>query len=181
MRATGARALVLLILSLTLVGCSNVGFSPNSKVTTMTAPGIDLSTLPSMEQAIDDLEKMRAEAIRRLDTELGTQEWTVVGSDRLRKGCGAGVDPEGEKVILETLGFPATYDAARWQRSAEIVTEVATEYGFTTELLLDRPGDLLVTGTDQTGAGYTFGMAKRTTFSLTTGCHLWDTAPTPEP
>lgn len=180
MRGTGAHALVLLTLALALAGCSDTDIMPNTKVTTMTTPGTDLSTGPSMEEAIDNLEQMRAEAIRRLDTELGTEDWAVAGSGQLRTGCAASPDPLDERVILETLAFSTTYDTALWERSVEIVTEVATEYGFTTESLIDRPGDRLITGMDAAGAIYEFGMAKRTTFSLTTGCHLWDTKPTPK-
>ena len=134
-----------------------------------------LAERPSKEAAVARYEQMRHEMIDRLDVSLGAREWVPSPSypeGNLTAACG---DPDGvaQTVSLTPYSFTGTYERTDWQRSQEIVGEVATEYGFTVKVVPDRPGEgTEITGADSYGARLTYGIGTNTGLTIRTGCHL---------
>lgn len=134
-----------------------------------------LAERPSKEAAVERYEQMRQAITDRLDAELGAREWEPSASypdGHLASACGDG-DGAGQIVSLALYGFTGTYDRADWRRSQEIVSAVATEFGFTVGAVPDRPGNgAEITGADSYGARFTFGIGTNTGLTIRTGCHL---------
>lgn len=132
-----------------------------------------LAERPTQEAVVARYERMRHDVIAELGAELGEKLWEPSPSSlgNLTAAC-TEAGWEGETVHLTLYRFTGTYGSADWQRSLDIVTEVAARYGFTTRTFLDRPGDSEIVGEDSYGGSYTFGMATNTTFGFVTGCHL---------
>ena len=168
---------LLACLTLVTVGCAaNTKSDEENEV--------DTSSRPSMEQVIEDYQEMRTEMFAELGAKLGEKPWGDAPNDigQLRSGCGNDEDDEGERVGLSTQSFQGTYDRSEWQQAAQIVWRVGREYGFTeTGTIVDRADDLKVYGEDEYGGRYILGMAVNTTLGISTGCHRWDTPPSPAP
>jgi hypothetical protein len=181
-RAARATATVLLVAA--LVGCTAAPFDTDNPQTQEEGT-VDFSERPSMEVVLDRYERMRTEAVARLDAELGPRPWTPdpTAPELSRSGCSSDVDPdgEGEGASPRLWILDGTYDPADWQRALDIVTAVGREHGFeTTGTIVDQPGDVKIYGEDQYGGRYYFGMLKASIFSLDTGCHRWDVPPPSE-
>ncbi|MEP7762663.1 LppA family lipoprotein [Sanguibacter sp. 25GB23B1] len=154
-----------------LVGAFLVQLVPPTSTETMAM----LAERPSKEAAVARYEQMRQEITDRLDTELGAREWEPSASypeGSLASAC-SDADGGAQIVSLVLYGFAGTYDRADWRRSQEIVSEVATEYGFTVGEVPDRPRDgAEITGADPYGARFTYGTGTNTGLTIRTGCHL---------
>jgi hypothetical protein len=147
-------------------------------------PKVTSSGTPAaMETVLDDYTAMRGEMIAALDEELGPRPWGVSSNNpkAVRSGCRSGEDPDGERVAMESYSFRGTYDPADWKRSAAVVQRVGREHGFDrTGTTVDAPDDLQVFGEDARGGRYVYGLAANTVLGISTGCHVWRSAPTAE-
>ena len=132
----------------------------------------------SMEDALARYEKMRQEMISALDEQIGRQSWADAPNEDGITRAGCNDDEEAENVNMRTLVVRGTYPQESWKKSADIVEAVGRDYGFdTVKVIVDRPGDLSVTGLAEDGASYTYGLKTNTILGVHTGCHRWDSKP----
>lgn len=131
---------------------------------------IMLKDRPSLEEILVQYEAMHEDIFTSLEAELGPREWAPVS---LHNRAYCEEDEAGERAFMRIQGFDGVYDTADWQRSVEIVTEVARQHGFTeVRTIIDRPDNIEITGQDQYGGTFLYAMAVNTMFSIDTGCHL---------
>ncbi len=140
----------------------------------------DLAARPRLEEVVARYEQMQQRIRDALDAELGPRGWRPV-RDQTPNGCGhdAPAGADGRSLFMAPWGFDAPVPDADWTRVSDIVTDIASEYGFaTTGVSIEKPGYHLLNGVDaELGARYRFGSQVATTFQVTTGCHLPAGAP----
>jgi hypothetical protein len=166
---------ITLVLTGCLHGCGSDGSTP-SKESTMSNP-----SKVSMETALARYERMRREMIQALDQQVGRQSWGDAPNEDAITRAGCNDDDHAENVHLRTLVVRGTYPEKDWKKSASVVEGVGRKYGFDdVKVIVDRPGDFSMTGLAADGASYSFGLAVNTILGVHTGCHRWDTKPSPE-
>jgi hypothetical protein len=126
---------------------------------------------PPIEQVEQEYLAMLEKAQRVLTDELGVGAWIehreTVGEAR----CG----PDDEDGVERTynLGTAGPIPDEDWDRAVEAVAGAVGPHGFTeVDEYLDRPGDHSVHIDHPDGARVSFGTARATILSVTTGCHL---------
>jgi len=114
----------------------------------------------------------------QLSTEVGPLQWV---NDQNLSGAGCADFPgvDGQSLTLDSWTSEGNLSDALWDRAVVIVAEITGEYGFgAPEVVMDRPADHEIRGTDPYGGGYQFGTARNTVLMVSTGCH---TCPRDEP
>lgn len=163
MRWPAAVALTVLV-----AGCSVAG----SERDTMDDKFATLARRPTIENIKVTYEGMQARLRDRLSAEVGPLRWV---NDQNLSGAGCADFPgvRGESRTLDSWTSKGNLPDAQWDHAVRIVAEVTGEYGFgTPRMVVDRPSDHEITGTDQYGGHYLFGTAANTVLMVSTGCHL---------
>lgn len=161
------RLVIVVMLTTLVVGCSD----PASERGTVQEQQATLAARPTIQEITAHYERMQTELRQRLVAEIGVSEW-VKRSEPSASGCSDYPGIGGESRGLGFWGSDGNLPDARWPQALEIITEVTGDYGFTPpEIVVDRPSEHQIVGTDQYGATYNFGTAVNTSLSVATGCH----------
>ena len=137
---------------------------------------------PSMETMVKRYQSLQADLFEQLEQDFGAKPWAESANSLGGSRSGCEDDDEAEQVYLPDMSFRGTYDSADQDRVKALVEKVGRAHGFDdVALVKDEPGDLDMVGEDDFGARYEFGMARNTIFGLRTGCHRWETRPSPSP
>lgn len=131
-----------------------------------------LAQRPTIEDISVTYEEMQARLRDRLAAEVGPLQW-VNDQNFSGSGCAEFPGVGGQSRILDSWTSNGNLPDAQWDRAVRIVAEVTGGYGFgTPQVVVDRPSDHEITGSDSHGGKYLFGTAARTVLMVTTGCHL---------
>lgn len=139
---------------------------------------------PSMETVIDDYTQMRTEMLAAVDEVVGARAWRPSTDEGLSRSACKDAEPGdvAEEANLPSWTSDGSLTGADRTALSEAVWTVGRAHGFDkTGTTVDRPDDLEIFGEDAYGGRYVFGSAVNTVLGIRTGCHRWDTTPTPEP
>lgn len=164
-----ARLVIMMTLAVMVGACA----SQTPEGGTVEEQRATLEARPTIDQVAARYERMQAELRQRLVDEIGMSEW-VKRSELSGSGCGAFPDvPTAESRRLGFWGSDGNLPDTEWPQALKIITEITGRYGFAPpEIIVDRPGEHQIVGTDQYGATYNFGTALNTSLGVSTGCHL---------
>ncbi|MDI2032547.1 LppA family lipoprotein [Saccharopolyspora sp. TS4A08] len=138
----------------------------------MLDPRSALQQRPSIEQIIAQYGQMQERLRDLLDHLVGPLRWAV-STPETRVDCTEFAGSDAESRVLESWRAAEPIADHDWPSAVSIVRSITAEYGFgEPEIIVNRTGDHEITGNDSYGAVYTFGTAKATILTLTTGCHL---------
>lgn len=162
------RLLTVIMIAALVMGCGNQT-SGDMSVEEQKAM---LAQRPTIDEITARYERMQAELRRRLANEIGISEW-VKDTDGNASGCSDYPGIGGKSCGLGNWSSEGNLPDAQWPQAQAIATEVTGRYGFAPpEVVVNRPGDHFIVGTDQYGATYDFGTAVNTVLSVATGCHF---------
>jgi hypothetical protein len=136
----------------------------------------ELMNRPTIDEAIKRYEEMRATIRDRLTQEFNLSQWTEQQESSRFSGCApqfSEVDQKDSSKKYLPRWFASSPLIASWKQAKQIVAEVSKGYGFNrVSLDVEKPDDVEFNLNDQYGAELSFGSAKNTVLTLTTGCHL---------
>lgn len=157
----------LVLTALLTTGCGALSQEPPMD------PQATLAARPTSAQILARYEEMQKKIRDQLDTALGPFPWKITGKGD-HAGCGGNLsNTNGTVVYMDPWGFDGHISDADWPRAKQIITTIATQYGFTAPTLqIDQPGHHETTAVDPVlGANYNFGGQIDTSIQVTTGCH----------
>ena len=135
-----------------------------------------------MEAVIDDYTQMRTEMLAAVDDVAGSRDWQTGTNDQLSTSAckDSRPDDEGDEAALPSAKSQGSLTGADRAALSEAVWKVGRTHGFDrTGTTVDRTDDLEIFGEDVYGGRYVFGTAVNTVLGIRTGCHAWDTSPSP--